>query len=332
MKKLSLHSYDIIIEQNSIKKLDKYIDNSRKIIITDTNIYKLGLVDQLNIENIIDVIVIEAGEKSKSFTTTMEIIERLQQLNVDRSDTIIAFGGGVVGDISGFVASIYMRGIKYIQIPTTLLAMVDSSVGAKTAINFNGVKNNVGSFYRPTAVIIDSTLLNTLDVRNVNNGVAEIIKCGAIADISIIEDLEKQSLNEIIDNIIYKSVKVKADIVAEDEREQGIRTLLNFGHTLGHALESNGDFKTYLHGECVAAGMIAFTIITEEKKRLLKLLSKYNLGKIDYKVENIFIFIKSDKKVSSSLIKIVKVERLGQAQIETITLDELYKFLGGAYG
>ena len=208
-------------------------------------------------------VILDQGEKAKSLLNFQKIINFLIDHNFDRSDGIIAIGGGVVGDISGFVASAYLRGISFIQIPTTLLAQVDSSVGGKTAINIPAGKNLVGAFYNPSGVIIDTTVLSSLSSRQLNAGLAEVIKYGFIQNKYLLSLLSKTYLikfsdreHKIIEEIIFESIKTKAKIVTKDEKETGSEGFVNFGHTFGHAIEASGKYKKILHGEAVAKGML----------------------------------------------------------------------------
>jgi 3-dehydroquinate synthase len=205
--------------------------------------------------------ILQHGEQAKSIQNFQKILNFLADNNFDRTDIIVAVGGGVIGDISGYVASSYLRGIQFIQIPTTLLAQVDSSVGGKTAINILAGKNLVGAFYNPKGVIIDTTVLNTLPNREFKAGLAEVIKYALIQNKSLFSLLEKHAKeillmdHKIIEEIIFASIQTKAQIVTKDEKENGIRAILNFGHTFGHAIEAHGKYKKILHGEAVAKGM-----------------------------------------------------------------------------
>ena len=206
-------------------------------------------------------IILQQGEKAKSIQNFQKILNFLAESNFDRTDLIIAVGGGVVGDISGYVASSYLRGIPFIQIPTTLLAQVDSSVGGKTAINISAGKNLVGAFYNPKGVIIDTSVLKTLSNREFKAGLAEVIKYALIKNKSLFSLLKRHPKeillmhHKIIEEIIFASIHTKAQIVTQDEKENGIRAILNFGHTFGHAIEAHGKYKKILHGEAVAKGM-----------------------------------------------------------------------------
>lgn len=257
-------SYDIHIEKSLLNSISDYIGDADKwMIITDRN------VDQLYGEKVVKALegkeihkyIIDPGEESKSFSTVENILNEMIEKGLTRKSKIIALGGGVVGDLAGFCASIYMRGISFIQIPTTLLAQVDSSVGGKTGVNMAQGKNMVGSFYQPRAVIIDTDTLRTLPKRELISGMGEIVKYGVIWDyefLNLIEENLQAIMNleeELMKKIIKKCCQIKAEVVSKDERELGLRKILNFGHTLAHAIETLTDYKRYTHGEAVLIGM-----------------------------------------------------------------------------
>ncbi len=268
--KLEKRSYDILVGKNSINKFAEFLSDknySKIFIITDENVEKhcySKLEDVLkNAKISAEKIILQAGEQTKSFDSLQKISEEILSKNIDRKSLIIAFGGGVIGDLSGFIASILLRGIDFIQIPTTLLAMVDSSVGGKTAINSKFGKNLIGSFYQPKLVICDIDFLNSLPVRELRSGYAEVVKYGLIFDAKFFEFLDQnfeqifQINDEILTKIIYHSCRIKAEIVGLDEKEQGDRALLNFGHTFGHIFETETNYSDeILHGEAVAIGML----------------------------------------------------------------------------
>lgn len=255
-------SYPIYIENHMIKKglikslIDEF-DGQECIVITDANVYRL----YATILPKDRVIVVPDGESTKQINVYTEVVEKLATLNLNRQSRLIAFGGGVVGDLAGFVAATYMRGISYIQVPTSLLAMVDSSIGGKVALNLNHGKNMIGSFYQPEAVYIDPSLLLTLDLKEWINGMAEIVKYAVGFDRNLYNLLKENTLETLmsdeatITQIIRACVKIKCQIVTEDELDKGIRNFLNFGHTLGHAIETYYNYSTYKHGEAVAIGM-----------------------------------------------------------------------------
>ncbi len=257
-------SYPIHIGQGLLTKLGELVKAPRAIIITDENVAEHWLdtvTDNLAIGY--DVIVLPAGEATKSFNLLEQLLNELLGLQPDRKTLLIALGGGVIGDITGFAASILLRGVPFVQIPTTLLSQVDSSVGGKTGINTEYGKNLIGSFYQPQAVIIDTNTLSSLPDRELRAGFAEVIKVACITDVDFFEWLEAHSNQvlsqdtEALTHAITQSVRIKAEIVEQDEREAGVRALLNLGHTFGHALELEYAYDgTLVHGEAVAIGMV----------------------------------------------------------------------------
>ena len=278
-------------------------------------------------------IILRHGEKAKSIQNFQKILNFLADNNFDRTDLIIAVGGGVVGDISGYVASSYLRGIQFIQIPTTLLAQIDSSVGGKTAINISAGKNLVGAFYNPKGVIIDTSVLKTLPNREFKAGLAEVVKYALIKNKSLFSLLEKHAKEillmdqKIIEEIIFASIHTKAQIVTRDEKEDGIRAILNFGHTFGHAIEAHGKYKKILHGEAVAKGMkvasrISFleNLISEkEYKKVISLLEmfEFDLSLNQYNYEELKPYIFRDKKIKAGRLNLVLLNRLSKAIISS---------------
>ena len=294
------------------------------LIVTDSNIPE-KYIETLEKQCAFPVTVkFEAGEKSKNKDTLFMLLEAMIDNSFDRTDCVIALGGGVTGDIAGLSASLYMRGIDFYNIPTSLLSMVDSSVGGKTAINFSNAKNSVGTFYPPKAVLIDTGLLEALPEREFNNGMAEIIKTAAVFDKEMFSFLEKsdiQTVKRSIGKIVKKCIQHKKRIVEEDEHEKGIRKVLNFGHTLGHAIEICD--TALLHGECVALGMLYFSE-NEAHERLLNVLKKYSLIKeTSAKKEEICERLRHDKKVSGDKISVVRVKEIGTFTIEKTNINAL---------
>ena len=249
--------------------------------------------------------------------------------HLSRKDTVIALGGGVVGDLAGFCASTYMRGIRFINIPTTSLAQIDSSIGGKTAIDMNGVKNCVGTFWQPSMVLIDPEVLSTLTPRLMSEGLAEAVKAGLIRDEKLFELFEQDDYMDHIDEILYRSLIVKKDVVEHDERESGERKLLNFGHTFGHAYESDEGLGTYLHGECVGMGMM--TILKNEaiKARLARVLERLHLPlSCDADPHDVARLVLNDKKADHGTITIVQVDEIGKGHLEQWTMKDIEETLG----
>jgi len=328
--------YRIIIGQNSISKKNivPLIKGHKKLLlISDTGVPKKIIKKVTAIiknHSKVFTIILDQGEKAKSLSNFQSIINFLIDNKFDRSDAIIAVGGGVVGDISGFVSSAYLRGISFIQIPTTLLAQVDSSVGGKTAINIPAGKNLVGAFYNPKGVIIDTNVLHTLSSRELNAGLAEVIKYGLIQNKYLLSLLEKNVAailnrnHKIIEEVIFESIKTKAKIVTKDEKETGIRALLNFGHTFGHAIEAHGKYKKILHGEAVAKGMLIASKISmleglisvKELLKIKNLLLSYHFDlSLNYHYMDLKPFIFRDKKVQKGNLNLVLLKGISQGII-----------------
>ena len=326
----------VIIEKGCSDHLKDYHAFSGKVmIISDDNI-PMSLKEKIlsQFENAILVEVSE-GEVSKSFDTYQMLMTKLLELGFSRKDTIVALGGGVIGDLSGFVASTYKRGCHFISIPTTTLSQIDSSIGGKVAINHNGIKNCIGNFYHPEVVFVDVNTLKTLSKRHFYNGLVEALKAGCIQD-PVIFNLFKEHVDELdvespyLEEIITRSLLMKKRVVEEDEKEQNIRKILNFGHTIGHAIESYYHLHDYYHGECVANGMIFIEENEEIKKDLISILNKMNIPFVKELDEDALIeFMKNDKKASGNKIDIVLVDTLGEAYLKKVSIDELRKYLRG---
>ena len=321
-------SYDVHIQKGLLFNVDKFISPKKEIvIITDNNIpkeYINILKDKLNVTF---TIVLDAGEGLKCFTQVDSVINELLSKNIPRSVTLVALGGGVIGDLTGFIASIYMRGVDFIQIPTSLLAQVDSSVGGKVGINTNSMKNAVGSFYQPLVVLIDPNTLETLEDRHFNNGMAELIKHGVIAGKTLFKELLDKNPKDNIEELIYQSVTIKRDVVIQDVEDKGIRQLLNFGHTIGHALEQHSKYKL-LHGESIAIGMSLMAKGTPYEEDLLTIFRKFNLPTThDYDIEDLYKYILTDKKVFEGQLNHIVVEEIGNAFVKTMSVENIKGYL-----
>lgn len=345
--KLTGKNYSIFIGENILSYVSSFIKKNyerRKIvIITDENVeihYGSAAYDVLKDScKSLDFIVISPGESSKRLSVAEKIFENLAKLKVSRDDVIVTLGGGVVGDLGGFVASTYLRGIKYIQIPTTLLAQVDSSIGGKVAVDLNCGKNLVGSFYHPEAVFIDKSFLKTLKPRVLHDGLGEVIKYGCIRDSGIIEELlnynNDEELIDNIDGILFTCCDIKRCIVELDELDRGDRMLLNFGHTLGHAIESFYNYEKYTHGEAVSIGMIEMVrsgvregiVQKESYEKLLSVLTKYELPTDlpEINSEVILDTIAIDKKNNLNGINLIMLTTLGDSFIKNVGIEELKK-------
>ena len=353
MEKVNLNlkgnSYEIVIDRKLLDKisldLKKKPIGNRYLIITDSNVKKLfgnkllALMKKSNLQ--VDLISFKAGEQSKTLKTFEELIEKTQKLGLDRKSAIIALGGGVVGDIAGFVAASYMRGINYVQVPTSLLAMIDSSIGGKVAVDKPKGKNMIGAFHQPKKVYIDVSLLKNLPKKELINGLAEIIKHALIKDKTLFKYI-KRNLNKILNKnettlieLIKRNCEIKARIVEQDEKESGPRKLVNYGHTIGHALETLTNYKKYSHGEAIAIGMAVEALIANKigmlpKKELTEqntLLKKTGLSitvpKID--TNKIIQTLKKDKKVAGGKIEFVLLEKIGKAQYGIKTSNKIIR-------
>jgi 3-dehydroquinate synthase len=347
---LGENSYSIFIERGCLSGIGRYIAATcpscrRAAIITDDNVgglYGKWLEEDIASQGIISsVISVRPGEASKSLETLKEVYGKLSDMKLTREDLILTLGGGVVGDLGGFAAATYLRGIPYIQVPTSLLAQVDSSIGGKVAVDLPWGKNLVGSFYQPKAVFIDPELLRTLSARNLHDGLAEVIKYGFIKDKALLQELEGCSddddLLSKIDSVIYRCCRIKKELVEQDEKDFGCRMLLNFGHTFGHAVEKYFGYEKYTHGEAVSIGMAHITRagerlgITEKGTAayLETLLKKFGLDfqlpQMDRATLEETMLL--DKKSSGDSISLVLLKRAGDAFIEKIDRSEIGKFL-----
>ncbi len=325
---LKYHNYKIILEDGLLNHLKDYLKETDYFIITDENIpleYVKKVSSQLETEKII---TIKAGEASKSFMAYQEVLTKLYDLNCKRDSVLVALGGGVVGDLTGFVAATYLRGIKYISIPTTTLSQIDSSIGGKTGINFLSTKNMVGAFYHPELVLIDYEVLKTLPRRHYYNGLIEALKMGLISDSKLyqacLDYSSKRDLKEIIPAAIYQ----KKLIVEADEKEANLRKLLNLGHTFGHAFESYYNFETLYHGEAVLLGMLKIinnpTIIQQLKDVANRLQIPLDL---EYDISQVMKYIKQDKKSQSDFITVILVDEVGRAYLKDYSFQKLRKLL-----
>lgn len=314
-------SYDILVERGLLSQAEKQLNLDRKVLIlTDSGVpseYAKTLKEQAK-EGFI--YTIKEGEDSKSLDSFGAILETMLEKGFTRKDCVVAVGGGVVGDLAGFVAASFMRGIDFYNIPTTLLSQIDSSIGGKTAINLGGVKNIVGAFYQPKKVLIDLCLLKTLDKRQLMSGLAEAIKMSLTSDKELFELIEKGNLEEDLEEIIIRSLNIKKSVVEEDEKEAGLRKILNFGHTVGHGIEVTTDLY---HGESVALGMLPF-LDKEIRLRVIGVLKKYNLYKaLEYDWEKIETAIAHDKKSEGKKISVILVKGVGSFEILKMEREEI---------
>lgn len=340
--------YPIYIKDSFAGLIDAFekadLMNRKVCVITDSNVEKIYLEEIMLIlkSKIKDLTytVFEAGENSKTLDTISKFYKHFTEAMLDRKSVIVALGGGVCGDMAGFAAATFMRGIPFVQIPTTLLSQVDSSVGGKTGVDFMGNKNMIGAFYQPEFVYINTKTLNTLPKEQFSAGMAEAIKYGYISDREYLEMIfeNKEKLKNLetkpLYDLIYGACKNKAWVVSKDEKENGLRAILNFGHTFGHAIESLSDFKL-LHGECVAIGMMSAlklsmdlcNINEEELKEAEDILKFFDLPvKAEgFSCENVYKQMFYDKKTKNNIINVVLLEKVGKAYIDKERTQEQLK-------
>lgn len=348
MKKVFVNAgkgYDIIIQKGILPECAEYIkqvSSAEKVcVVSDTNVFPIygeSVMSSLN-ENGFKAIsyIFEAGEQSKKISTVASIVEFLAENQLTRNDLVVALGGGVCGDMAGFAAAIYLRGIEFVQIPTSLLAQVDSSVGGKTAVDLPQGKNLCGAFHQPCLVLIDSNTLDTLSPHFFSDGLAEAIKMGCIKSADLFDKIENNDAHDIIDDIIYECDLLKAGVVERDEKEHGERALLNFGHTAGHAIEKLHNFTTISHGEAVGIGMVMITKAGEESsitqkgtsQRIAAVLKKNNLLTSDtHSVEEIVGAMSADKKRTATSIKFAMLRSIGDSFINPIDNKDIPSFFG----
>lgn len=336
---------EIYIENGLLSKvgeLTKTVLKGKKIaLISDTNVYPLygeNIKNQLKNEGYkVFTYIFKAGEASKNTRELIKIVEFMAENELTREDGAVALGGGVCGDMVGFAASVFLRGIKFVQIPTSLLAQVDSSVGGKTAVDLPQGKNLCGAFHQPSLVIIDPDVLKTLSHHFFSDGMGEVIKYGCIKSASLFEKLESGDVKDNLTEIITECVSIKRQVVENDEKEHGERALLNFGHTCGHAIEKLWNFETVSHGEAVAIGMVMITRagenlgITEKgtTDRLIKVLEKNDLKISDTHTDKeIISAMNGDKKRTGTGIKFVMINKIGSSFINPIKYEDINKTFG----
>ncbi len=304
---------------------ETYQTTHEGFIIADEKVPKHALDKLKNHYDIKHTIRIPSGDGSKSLSHYEAIIDVMVEKEFTKATTIFAVGGGMIADLCGFIASTYYRGVHLVHIPTTLLSMVDASIGGKTALNFQPYKNIIGTFYQPKAILIDPNLLDTLPKRHFNNGFAEIIKIALVKDAKFFDDLLHDRL--ILEDIITRAIELKGAIVEEDTFDKSVRHLLNYGHSIAHALESHYG-TTYLHGECVAYGIKQMSEGKPYYKDLLTVLKRYQLDlDIPYKKEALFKHILHDKKRSKNILSIALVDEPGKGYIKDIAVETFIDYL-----
>jgi 3-dehydroquinate synthase len=337
--KTETSAYDVQIENGLVQRVGEAIrelfpDRSRFFVITTPPIRKhwgTALTESLDKANIAhQVVEVPDGERTKNLNTIEDLSDKLVKRGADRKSVFIALGGGVVGDMTGFMASIYMRGVEFVQVPTTLLAQVDASIGGKTGVDLKSGKNLVGTFYQPRAVFIDPGVLSTLPEREYRSGLFEALKCGIISNPEIFGFMEEQRTKilqrepEPLEWLIAECVRVKADVVNADEHEMGVRRILNFGHTIGHALEAETSYKQFLHGEAVAWGMIAASMISaamqrtdsDTARRIISTVLAYApLPKVESRGKKIVGRLRTDKKTMDGIVHFVLPLEIGRVEV-----------------
>ena len=337
-------NYEVLVGSRLLSRLHTLLPQVTKaqsaLIVSDSHVYPLygtQVTEQLEAAGLrcCESFVFPAGEESKNGQVYLQLLNHLAKNQITRSDCIVALGGGVVGDLTGFAAATYLRGIDFIQIPTTLLAAVDSSVGGKTAIDLDAGKNLAGAFYQPSLVVCDTDTLSSLSTAVYLDGCAEVIKYAVLFDPSLFETLESCGPDFPAQEVISRCVSLKRDVVAEDEFDRGTRQLLNLGHTLGHGIEAGSHF-TVSHGQAVAIGMAMVAKAGEQygiteaglHRRLCSLLEKFRLPtKSPYDAQCIYTCALSDKKRSGDSVNLIIPERIGHCRIHPIAIRYLPAFI-----
>lgn len=330
---LDARGYDIEIARGALDHAGEFCRLSRRVLVVSEpgvpREYAERLLAQCGAGSALHLI--QGGESGKSLQEVEGVLRALTERSFARGDCVAAVGGGVVGDLAGFAASCYMRGVDFYNFPTTLLSQIDSSIGGKTGVNFAGVKNLVGSFYQPRAVVIDPDLLATLPRRQQANGMAEAIKMAMNFDAELIAEMEKTDPWEMVDQIIYRSLMIKKRVVEQDEKEAGLRRVLNFGHTLGHGIEGLG--LGLYHGECVALGMLPMCTDGSVRERLIGLMKKVGLPtEFHGDAEKVIALAMHDKKKVANGIMTVLCDRVGSFRFAEQGQDALLQSMKGTFG
>ncbi len=331
---LSDRSYNIIVKRGSLQQASAHGDFNRKVLIlSDVNVPK-EYIQCLQAQcKQAHLFFVRGGEASKSVQDWQAVLSHMLELGFDRGDCVAAVGGGVVGDLGGFVAASYMRGIDFFQFPTTTLSQIDSSIGGKVAINLAGAKNVVGAFHQPKLVVIDPDTLETLDKRHWANGMAEALKTGLIGSSEVLQLMEEEDIEKCYEEILCLCLRYKKMIVECDETEQGDRKLLNFGHTIGHgieaALQQHSKEEVLLHGECVALGMLPMITDASLRARVKTVMKKLHLPLSHMaNTQEILPYIFSDKKRKGDVFTVVRVQKPGLGYLDTVSYDIICKMLG----
>ncbi len=321
---LGARSYDIIVERGCSARAGEYLDLDRRVLIVTDDGVPEQYADRVAAACREPVkVTVPQGEGSKSIQRFEELLCEMLAHGFTRRDCVVAVGGGVVGDLSGFAASAYMRGVDFYNIPTTSLSQIDSSVGGKTAVNLCGIKNVVGAFYQPGRVLVDPDVLATLPGRQMAAGLAEAVKMAAALEGELFSMFETCDISSSLEELIARSVAIKMRVVEADEREGGLRRVLNFGHTIGHGIEAEEELHGLCHGECVALGMLPMCS-GEVRARLLGVYSRLGLPtEYDYDVDRVIAAALHDKKADGEGVTVVIVERIGEFRFEHLSPDML---------
>ncbi|MBV8842485.1 MAG: 3-dehydroquinate synthase [Bryobacterales bacterium] len=336
-------SYDAIVDRGSLARIAEFVPkNAGKLFVATTaDVWELhgGALRAGLQRRDFEVLLFPGGEPNKRLAEVEILAEKMVRAGGDRSSVLIAFGGGIIGDVAGFLAAIFMRGIPVIQVPTTLLAQVDAAVGGKTGVNLESGKNLLGSFHQPLAVLIDPDVLRTLPEREYRAGLYEIVKCGVIRDAELFDILDRCAASvlkqepAVLERIIAAAVRIKAEVVTADERESGLRRILNFGHTFGHALEAETRYNRLLHGEAVAWGMRAATFLAErtghlasaEASQIQTVIQRYGpIPPLDgIPSQNLAARLRSDKKTVQGKVHFVLPVKIGEVTVASGIDDKL---------
>lgn len=330
--RLGERSYDVVIERGAISRAGELLDlNRRVLILTDSGVPRCYAETVARAAKEPTVLTLPAGEGSKSMKGLSDVLSAMFRAGMTRGDCVVAVGGGVCGDLAGFAAAVYMRGVDFYNVPTTLLAQVDSSIGGKTAINFEGVKNIVGAFWQPKRVLIDPDTLATLDRRQTVAGLCEAIKMAFTSDADLFRLIETEPFEQNLETIIEGALRIKRDVVERDEKETGLRKILNFGHTLGHGIEAVAEPKLY-HGECVALGMIPMCE-GEAREKLIHVLQKVGLPTAcTVSVDDMMRVVAHDKKATAGGVDCVLVSEVGKGRVVNLAVSELRRRAEETYG
>ena len=321
---LGNNSYNIILQRGILAQANNHMKLNRKVlIVTDSGVPAHYAATVAGCCSVPVIVTIPQGESSKNLQNFELLCRTMLQNGFTRTDCVVAVGGGVVGDLAGFAAASFMRGIDFYNIPTTVLSQVDSSIGGKVAIDLDNIKNCVGAFYQPKAVLIDPDVLSTLPDRQISNGLAEAVKMAVNFDEDLLALFETEDPLSRIDEIIAASLRIKASVVKADEKESGLRRVLNFGHTIGHGIETAAGLNALYHGECVALGMLPMCSVTL-RPRVKAILEKLGLPTVcTADPESVWAAMSHDKKLSGDTITVVYAPRAGSFELRSMPLADL---------